>query len=185
MFDLFGGLFGSSAKPSRDNEQLIRQLFRFHASLVGSMRETLKGVSPEAAAGFSDKYMQLYHDIGKTHVKGSYEVYPFLGDELIEIKADRPTENTWKAVFALINNKQEEFALLLKEGPSPDEVKTFEEEKEKASVQNREHEERKVQAKAHREKQLNCEHTFSPNVGFYKSSKCIKCKLPNPENKKK
>lgn len=146
MFDeLFGGLFGlgSSTKPVRDNEQLIRQLFRFHASLVGSVRETLKEVSPEVATEFDNKYMQLYRDIEKTHVRGSYEVYQILGDELVEIKRDSPTENTWKAVFALINNKQEEFERLLEEGPSADEVKTFEEEKQKAATHNREREERK------------------------------------------
>ena len=187
--NIFGDIFGGSTKPLRDNEQLIRQLFQFHASLVGSVRETLKEVSPEVAAGFDDKYIRLYRDIEKTHVKGSYEIYQLLGDELVEIKIDRPTENTWKAVFALINNKQEEFERLLEEGPSADEVKTFEEEKQKAATRNREQEERKVKLEARREKQKTCEHEFSENssTGFFrlKDSKCTKCEFPNPENKKK
>ena len=182
---MFGDIFDIFGSSTNDNERLIRQLFQFHASLVGSVRETLKEVSPEVAARFDDKYIQLYRDIEKTHIKGSYEVYQLLGDELVEIKTNRPTENTWKAVFALINNKKEEFERLLEEGPSADEVKTFEEEKQKAAIHNREHEGKKVKLKARREKQKICEHEFSPNRGFYKNSKCTKCDLPNPENKKK
>jgi len=177
------GLFGNS---SSNNKDLIQQLFRLHASLSGALREILEEISPEVGKKFQTRYMELYADIAKTHVRGSYDFYGLMetDEEASEIKVDRPTNNTWEAVFALINNKQDEFKRLIEEGPSPEAVKIFEEQKERAEKTKQERLDRKKRLAALREKQKTCEHEFSSNTsaGFFKltDSKCIKCEMPNP-----
>ena len=175
MFDsMFGSLFGPS-QSSQPNSQ-ISQLYRLHATFRFAMK-TFLDEDIKSSDGLGSQIqaysMELYNLIEKTCIVDEYEHWGYDGrgaGDSTKRKINATTSNTMDAVFALINDKKSEFDRLVKEGPTPKELKLHQEMKQR-------HQDYRTKYLEKQEKIANCDHDFlGLNTGFFMTKgSCTKC----------
>lgn len=176
MFDsIFGSMFGSS-QSTQSNGQII-QLYKLHATFRFATSELLDGeIKGEDGLGtqIQKRSMELYNLMDKTHIIDEYDYWGSDGrgaGDATRRKVNDPTSNTMDAVFALINDKKDEFDRLVKEGPTPAELKSHQEMKQR-------HQDYRTKYLEKQEQIANCDHNFegTRSAGFFQvKGTCTKC----------
>jgi hypothetical protein len=160
-------MFGNSQSPQTSGQ--LTQLFQLHATFRFATVEFLDKYLDSGGLGsqIQNRSMELYGLIQKTYIVDEYDYWGVDGNytKPRKEKANSPTSNTMEACFALINSRKEEFDRLVKEGPTPKELDSHKETRQRWQDAR----------KNHLEKVANCEHFFGGKL--YPRNTCGKCKI--------